>query len=90
MAEKTIHLKRTSLYASGASPVNMIQAIFYNEDMLIYDLEDSVPASEKDAARFLVYNMVKNKEISNVKAMQMLGLKKTTYFKLKKQYEDTI
>ena len=42
MAEKTIHLKRTSLYASGASPVNMIQAIFYNEDMLIYDLEDSV------------------------------------------------
>ena len=29
MAEKTIHLKRTSLYASGASPVNMIQAIFY-------------------------------------------------------------
>ena len=44
MAEKTIHLKRTSLYASGASPVNMIQAIFYNEDMLIYDLEDSVPA----------------------------------------------
>ena len=60
MAEKTIHLKRTSLYASGASPVNMIQAIFYNEDMLIYDLEDSVPAAEKDAARFLVYNMVKN------------------------------
>ena len=50
MAEKTIHLKRTSLYASGASPVNMIQAIFYNEDMLIYDLEDSVPAVEKDAA----------------------------------------
>lgn len=60
MAEKTIRLKRTSLYASGSSPVNMIQAVFYNEDMLIYDLEDSVPASEKDAARFLIYNMVKN------------------------------
>lgn len=60
MAEKTIRLKRTSLYASGSSPVNMIQAVFYNEDMLIYDLEDSVPAAEKDAARFLVYNMVKN------------------------------
>lgn len=60
MAERTIRLKRTSLYASGSSPVNMIQAVFYNEDMLIYDLEDSVPAAEKDAARFLVYNMVKN------------------------------
>jgi citrate lyase subunit beta/citryl-CoA lyase len=37
----------------------MIQAIFYNEDMLIYDLEDSVPASEKDSARLLVYRMLK-------------------------------
>ena len=53
MAEREIHLKRTGLYASGCSPVNMIQAVFYNEDMLVYDLEDSVPASEKDAARIL-------------------------------------
>ena len=59
MAEKTIRLKRTGLYASGSTPANMIQAIFYNEDMLIYDLEDSVPASEKDAARLLVYRMLK-------------------------------
>ena len=51
---------RKTTDASGSSPVNMIQAVFYNEDMLIYDLEDSVPAAEKDAARFLVYNMVKN------------------------------
>ena len=60
MAERTIHLKRTGLYASGSNPVNMIQAAFYNEDMLIYDLEDSVPAEEKDAARFLVFQMLKN------------------------------
>ena len=38
----------------------MIQAVFYNEDMLVYDLEDSVPASEKDAARILVYQMMKH------------------------------
>ena len=59
MAEKTIRLKRTGLYAAGSTPVNMIQAVFYNEDMLIYDLEDSVPATEKDAARLLVYQMLK-------------------------------
>lgn len=59
MPEKTIHLKRTGLYASGSNPVNMIQAVFYNEDMLIYDMEDSVPASEKDAARLLIYQMLK-------------------------------
>ncbi len=65
MEEKKIHLKRSSLYASGISPVNMIQALFYNEDMLIYDLEDSVPAAEKDSARFLVYNMLKKHRPEN-------------------------
>lgn len=52
-------LMRTSLYTGGTSPVKMIQAGFYNEDCLVYDLEDSVSAGEKDAARFLVYNAVK-------------------------------
>lgn len=52
-------LTRTSLYAGGTSPVKMIQAGFYNEDCLVYDLEDSVSAEEKDAARLLVYNAVK-------------------------------
>lgn len=52
-------LMRTSLYAGGTSPVKMIQAGFYNEDCLVYDLEDSVSSGEKDAARFLVYNAVK-------------------------------
>ena len=40
--QNTAKLKRTSLYVSGASPINMIQAAFYNEDCLVYDLEDSV------------------------------------------------
>ncbi|MBR4746874.1 MAG: HpcH/HpaI aldolase/citrate lyase family protein [Desulfovibrio sp.] len=53
------HLFRTSLYASGASPVNMQQAVFYNEDCIVYDMEDSVPQSEKDAARFMIYNMLR-------------------------------
>ena len=35
-------LMRTSMYAGGTSPVKMIQAGFYNEDCLVYDLEDSV------------------------------------------------
>lgn len=52
-------LMRTSLYAGGTSPVKIIQAGFYNEDCLVYDLEDSVSAREKDAARFLVCNAIK-------------------------------
>lgn len=59
MKERKPALKRTSLYVSGASPVNMIQASFYNEDCLVYDMEDSVPAAEKDAARLLIYQMIR-------------------------------
>ena len=55
----TTRLKRTSLYASGSNPVNMIQAAFYNEDCIVYDMEDSVPLTEKDTARLLIYNTVR-------------------------------
>lgn len=54
-----IALKRTSLYAGGTSPAKLLQARFYNEDCLVYDLEDSVPISEKDVARHLVFNLIK-------------------------------
>lgn len=52
-------LKRTSLYVGGTSPGKMLEARFYNEDCIVYDLEDSVPPSQKDAARFLVYHTVR-------------------------------
>ncbi len=52
-------LMRTNLYASASSPVNMAQAVFYDEDCIVYDLEDSVSSAEKDAARFLIYNTVR-------------------------------
>lgn len=51
---------RTSLYAGGTSPSKIIQAGFYNEDCLVYDLEDSVSPTEKDAARLLVYHAIRD------------------------------
>lgn len=59
MSMAKIALKRTSLYAGGTSPAKLLQARFYNEDCLVYDLEDSVPISEKDVARHLVFNLIK-------------------------------
>ncbi len=52
-------LMRTSIYTGGTSPVRMIQAGFYNEDCIVYDLEDAVSPAEKDSARFLIYNLLK-------------------------------
>ena len=40
------NLKRTSLYASGSSAGKVLEARFYNQDCIVYDLEDSVSAME--------------------------------------------
>lgn len=52
-------LKRTNLYAGGSSPGKLLEAPFYHEDCLVYDLEDAVAPGEKDAARLLVYNILR-------------------------------
>lgn len=52
-------LKRTSLYASGSSAGKVLEARFYNQDCIVYDLEDSVSTMEKDSARFLIYHTVR-------------------------------
>lgn len=54
-------LRRSLLYVSGGSPANIAQAPFYGADCLIYDLEDSVPVAEKDAARLLIFNTLLKK-----------------------------
>lgn len=59
MNVKNNGLKRTTLYVGGSSPSKMLEALFYHEDCIVYDLEDAVAETEKDAARFLVYNMVR-------------------------------
>ena len=35
-----------------------------------------------------VIQLIDNKQLSNIEAMQMLGLKKTTFYKLLKQYKE--
>lgn len=52
-------LRRTSLYVGGTSPGKMLEAQFYHQDCIVYDLEDSVSTNAKDAARFLVYEAVR-------------------------------
>ena len=58
-------LRRSLLYVPGVNPRNMIQAQFYGADSMILDLEDSVPLSEKDSARNLVFNFLQRKRITD-------------------------
>jgi citrate lyase subunit beta/citryl-CoA lyase len=59
MAVEKIKLRRTMMYVSGSNPANVAQAGIYGADSLMFDLEDSVSVNEKDAARFVVFNALR-------------------------------
>ena len=49
-------LRRSRLYVPGCEPKYMLNAGLHHPDGIIFDLEDSVHPSEKDASRLLVRN----------------------------------
>ena len=49
-------LRRSMLFVPGNNPGMVRDAHIYGSDSIMVDLEDSVAVTEKDAARFLVYN----------------------------------
>src|SRR5262249_50325642 len=52
-------LRRSRLYLPGNEPKYFINAALHRPDAVILDLEDSVHAAEKDAARLLVRNALR-------------------------------
>jgi len=58
-------LRRTMMFVPGNNPGMLKDACLYGADSLMFDLEDAVAISEKDAARFLVYNAIKTIDYGN-------------------------
>ena len=52
-------IRRSRLYVPGSEPKYFVNAALHGADGVILDLEDSVHASEKDAARLLVRNALR-------------------------------
>jgi len=52
-------MRRSRLYVPGSEPKYFINAALHGADGVILDLEDSVHAAEKDAARLLVRNALR-------------------------------
>lgn len=52
-------MRRSRLYVPGSEPKYFVNAALHGADGVILDLEDSVHASEKDAARLLVRNALR-------------------------------
>lgn len=49
-------MRRSMLFIPGSNPGNIVNATSFEADSIIFDLEDAVAYSEKDAARILVRN----------------------------------
>jgi citrate lyase subunit beta/citryl-CoA lyase len=62
-------LRRSRLYLPGNEPKFMVNAGLHRPDGIILDLEDSVHAGEKDAARLLVRNALRTVDFSDAERM---------------------
>ena len=53
------NLRRTMMFVPGNNPAMVKDAGIFGADSIMFDLEDAVSLSEKDAARYLVYEALK-------------------------------
>ena len=53
-------LRRSMMFVPGNNPGMIRDAHIYGADSIMFDLEDSVAYTEKDAARLLVYNALRS------------------------------
>jgi citrate lyase subunit beta/citryl-CoA lyase len=68
-ASAKIRLRRSRLYLPGDEPKYFLNAGFYGPDGVILDLEDSVHAQAKDAARLLVRDALRVVEFGRAERM---------------------
>ncbi|NPD45607.1 MULTISPECIES: CoA ester lyase [unclassified Lentimicrobium] len=57
--------RRTMLYIPGNNPAMLLHGSVYGADSLLLDLEDAVALNQKDAARNLIQQMLKNVDYGN-------------------------
>jgi citrate lyase subunit beta / citryl-CoA lyase len=60
-------LEKAYLFAPGNSEKKMLKALNIDTEAVIIDLEDAVVAKEKDKARQLVYSVLNNLELEDIK-----------------------
>ncbi|HUT80447.1 MAG TPA: CoA ester lyase [Candidatus Bathyarchaeia archaeon] len=77
---KDDRLRRTRLYIPGNNPSMIQNASIYEADSLIFDLEDSIPISEKDSARYLVRNALEKIDFGECEITIRINSFETKYF----------
>ncbi|MDR0299144.1 MAG: citrate (pro-3S)-lyase subunit beta [Streptococcaceae bacterium] len=78
MAEK---LRRTMMFVPGNNPAMIKDAGIFGADSIMFDLEDAVSLSEKDVARLLVYEAVKNIDYGEAELVVRINGLDTAFWK---------
>lgn len=72
-------LRRTMLYVPGNKPAMVKDIYIYNPDSIMFDLEDSIPLNEKDAARFMVCEALKHVDYHGIETVVRINGLDTKY-----------
>ncbi|MDA3955295.1 citrate (pro-3S)-lyase subunit beta [Oceanispirochaeta sp.] len=72
-------LRRTMLYVPGNNAGMMKDAHIYRSDSVMFDLEDSVAVTEKDSARFLVFNALSTLNYEGIETVVRINGLDTPY-----------
>ncbi|MFS8541469.1 MAG: aldolase/citrate lyase family protein [Tissierellales bacterium] len=62
-------IRRTMMFVPASNASMLRDAGLYKPDSIMFDLEDSVSLKEKDSARFLVYEAVKNIDYGDIELL---------------------
>lgn len=74
-------LRRTMMFVPGSNPSMIKEAYIYGADSIMFDLEDAVAITEKDSARFLVYNALKTVDYGSTELVVRINGLDTSYGK---------
>lgn len=73
-------IRRTRLYMSGNNPAMIRSAGLFGADSVILDLEDAVAINQKDAARMLVRNALRELDFNNTEMTVRINSADTEFF----------
>ncbi len=74
-------MRRSMLFLPGNTPNMLINGSCLGADAVIFDLEDAVSPSEKDAARILVRNMLKYTDLGSCETIVRVNSIDTDFFR---------
>lgn len=78
---KKERLRRTMMFVPGNNPAMIKDAGIFGADSIMFDLEDAVSLNEKDAARILVYQAIKNIDFGETELVVRINGLDTQYWK---------